>query len=113
MAVREPTCVNKFDRPLVGHVQIVWSCTIPGRSCTTIYCRVNCQRISGMEVVEGAHEKIQLAKSLDMWREILVQCVNPFTKPVELMAGSLVRRFHSVQEREMWQSLGETTEYSH
>jgi len=52
-------------------------------------------------VVKSAFEGVQLANSLnslDEQREFLVQCVNPFTKPVELPAGSLVEKFHSVQE---------------
>jgi len=35
----------------------------------------------------------------------LVQCVNPFTEPVELPAGSLVRKFHSVQEEDVGPAL--------
>jgi len=31
----------------------------------------------------------------------MVQCVNPFTEPVELSAGSLVGRFHSIQEEDV------------
>jgi len=52
-------------------------------------------------VVEGALGGVQLANSLnrlDERGEFLVQCVNPFTEPVELPAGSLVGKFHSVQE---------------
>jgi len=33
--------------------------------------------------------------------EFLVQCVNPFMEPVELPAGSLVGKFHSVQEEDV------------
>jgi len=106
MAGRELACVDKFGRPLVVSVQVVWSCTIPRCSRATIHRRVNCRRISGLGVVEGAHERIQVAKSLnqrDMQGKILVQCVNPVTEPVELSAGSLVGRFHSVQEGDVGQ----------
>jgi len=35
----------------------------------------------------------------------MVQCVNPFTEPVELPAGSLVGKFHSMQEEDVGPSL--------
>jgi len=38
---------------------------------------------------------------LDERREFLVQCVNPFTEPVELPAGLLVGKFHSMQEEDV------------
>jgi len=82
MGDRELTCVNKFGRPLAGGVQVVRNCTIPGRSRATIHCRLNNSQISGLGVVEGAHERIQLASSLNRLTErgeILVQCVNPFS----------------------------------
>jgi len=85
----------------VGGVQVVRNCTIPGRSRATIHCKVNNSQISRLEVVEGAHDRVQLANSLNQlitWGEILVQCVNPFTESVKLPAGSMVGRFHSVQE---------------
>jgi len=41
---------------------------------------------------------------------MLVQCVNPFTESVELPAGSMVSRFHSVQEGDVGLSLGEMTD---
>jgi len=31
MAGKELVCVNKFGRPLVGGVQVVRDCTVPGR----------------------------------------------------------------------------------
>ena len=65
MAGGELACVDKFGRPLVGGVQVVQNCTIPGPSCATIHCRVNSRRISGLGVVEGAHDRIQLASSLN------------------------------------------------
>jgi len=52
-------------------------------------------------VVEGALGGVQLANSLNTLverGEFLVQCVNPLTESVELPAGSLVGKFHSVQE---------------
>jgi len=64
-------------------------------------------------VVKGAHNRIQLASSLNQLTvrgEILVQCVNPFTESVKLPAGSMLGRFHSVQEEDVGLSLGDTTE---
>jgi len=66
-------------------------------------------------VVEGAHDRIQLASSLNQLtaqRENLVQCVNSFAETVQLSAGSMVGRFHSVQEKDVGPSLGDTTEES-
>jgi len=94
-------------------VQVVRSCTILGRSHATIHCRVNSKQISRLGVVEGAHDRIQLASSLNQLTargEILVQCVNPFMKLVKLPAGSMVGRFHSVQEGDVGPLLGETTD---
>jgi len=117
MAGKELTCVDKFGRPLLGGVQVVRNCTIPGRSRATIHCRVNNSQISGLGVVESAHDRIQLASSLNRLTtrgEILVQCVNPFTESVRvhgvLPAGSMLGRFHSVQEQDVGPSLGDTTE---
>jgi len=112
MARRELTCVDKFGRPLVGGVQVVRSCMIAGRYRATIYCRVNSRRISGIGVVEGVYDKIQLASSLNQLTargEILVQCVNLFTESVEMPAGFMVGRFHSVQEGDVGPSLGDAT----
>jgi len=53
MARRELACIDKFGRPLVGDIQVVRSCTIPGCSLATIHYRVNCWQISGLGVVEG------------------------------------------------------------
>jgi len=58
MARRKLTCVNKFGRPLVGGVQVVRNCTIPGCSRATIHCKVNNKQISGLGVVEGVHDRI-------------------------------------------------------
>jgi len=85
-------------------VQVVQRCTIPGRSWATVRCRVNCSEISDLGVVEGALGTVQLANSLnrlDGRGEFLVQCVNPFTEPVELPVGSLAGKFHSVQEEDV------------
>jgi len=63
-------------------------------------------------VVEGAHDRIQFASSLNQLtaqREILVQRVNPFTESVKLPAGFMVGRFHSVQGGDVGSSLGDTT----
>jgi len=73
---------------------------------------VNCREISEFRVVEGALWGVQLANSLnrlDELGEFLVQCVNPFTEPVELPAGSLVGKFHSMQEEDVEPAL-ETAE---
>jgi len=48
MAGKELTCVNKSRRLLVGGVQVVRNCMIPGRSQATIHCRVNSSQISGL-----------------------------------------------------------------
>jgi len=79
MASRGLTCVDKSGRPLVEGEQVVWDCMILGRSRATIHCRVNSSQISGLEVVEGAHDRIHLTSSfnrLNTQGEILVQCVN-------------------------------------
>jgi len=113
MAGKELTCVDKSGRPLVGGVQVVRNCTIPGRSRATIHCRVNNSQISGLGVVEGAHARIQLASSFNRLTErgeILVQCVNPFSEAVKLSSGSILDRFHSVQEKDIGPSLGDATE---
>jgi len=54
MARRELACVDRFGRPLIGGVQVVQRCTVPGRSRATVRCRVNCREISDLGVVEGA-----------------------------------------------------------
>jgi len=80
MAGKELVCIDKFGRPLVGGDQVVWNCTVPGRSQATFRCRVNYMSIATLEVVEGTHGAIRLANSLnrlDCWQELLVQCINP------------------------------------
>jgi len=116
MSGRELACVNKFGRPLVGDMQVVWNCTILGCSRATIYCKVNNSQLTRLGVVEGKHYRIQLASSLTQLSargEILLQCVNPFTESVKLPAGSMVGGFHSVQEGDMGPSLEDTAEGPH
>jgi len=51
---------------------------------------------------------VQLANSLnglDERGEFSVQCMNPFAEPVELPAGLLVGKFHSVQEENVGPAL--------
>jgi len=90
-------------------VQVVQRCTVSGPSRATICCRVNCRKISDLGVVEGVlGGGIQLANSLnrlDERGEFLAQYVNPFTEPVELPAGSLVGKFHSIQEEDVGPAL--------
>jgi len=54
MAWKELAYVDKFSRPLVGGVQVVWDCTIPGRSQATLRCRFNCKEIADLGVVGNA-----------------------------------------------------------
>jgi len=58
MAGRELVCVDKFGRPLVGGVQVVRDCMVPGRSQATLRCRVNFREIASLGVVEGMHGAI-------------------------------------------------------
>jgi len=113
MAGRKLTCVDKFGCPLVGGVQVVRNCTIPGCSWATIHCRVNSSQITGLGVVEGGHNRIQFTSSLNQLTvrgKIWVQCVNLSMESVKLLAGSMLGRFHSVQEKDMGPSLGDTAE---
>jgi len=108
MAGKELACVDKFGRPLVGGVQVVQDCTIPGRSQATLRCRVNCKEITDLGVVEGTHGAIRLANSLnwlDCRKELLVQCINPFAESVRLSAGVLVGKYHSIQETDVGPAL--------
>jgi len=76
---------------------------------------VNCREISDLGVVEGALGGVQLANSLnrlDERGEFLVQCTDPFTELVELPAGSLVEKFHSIQEEDVGPAL-ETVDVAH
>jgi len=65
MAEKELVCVDKFNRPLVGGVQVVPDCTVPGRCQTTLRCRFNCKKIAELRVVDGMHGRIQLRNSLN------------------------------------------------
>jgi len=58
MARKELVCVDKFCRPLVGRVQVVQDCTVPGRSQATLCCKVNCKRIAELRLVERMLERI-------------------------------------------------------
>jgi len=116
MAERELTCADKSGCPLAGCVQAVCKCTIPGRSRATIHCRVNDSQLSGLGAVESAHTRIQLAGSLNQLTdqgEILVQCVNPFSELVTILSGSMLSRFHFIQEADIGSSLGDATEGPH
>jgi len=113
MGDRELTCVNKFGRPLVGGVQVVRSCTIPGHSRVTIHCKVDGGYISRLRIVESTHARIQLARSLNRLTgqgKIWVQCINPFSEAVNLPSGSILGCFHSVQKETSRPSWGATTE---
>jgi len=54
LAEHDLACVDRLSRPLVGGVQVVRRCAIPGRSRATVCCRVNCREISDLGVVDGA-----------------------------------------------------------
>jgi len=91
MAGKELVCIDKFRRPLVGGVQVVQNYTVSGRSQATLCCKVNCKRIAGL--VEGMPVRIQLANSLNWLAcqgKLLLQSINPITKPIKLPAGALV-----------------------
>jgi len=64
-ARKELVYIDKFGRPLVGGVQVVRDCMVPGRSQATLRCRVNCKEIAGLGMVERMHGDIQLANSLN------------------------------------------------
>jgi len=86
----------------------VHRCTVPKRSRAKVCCRVNCRKISDLRVVEGALGGVYHANSLsrlDEWGEFLIQCVNPFTEPVEMPAGLLVRKFNSEQKEDVGAAL--------
>jgi len=108
MAGREACLCGLAWQTLGKGVQVVQWCTVPGRSWATVCCR----EISDLGVVEDALGGVQLANSLnrlDERGEFLVQCVNPFTEPVELPAGSLVGKFHSIQEEDVGLALETAT----
>jgi len=108
MAGKELACVEKFGRPLVGGAQVAGTATVPERSQATLRCRVNCKGIPDLGVVEGTHGAIRLANNLnqlDCQRELLVQCINPFMEPVQLSAGVLVGKYHSIQKADVGPAL--------
>jgi len=81
MSNRELACVDKFDRPLVGKIQVIRNCTTPGHSRATVHCKVDGGYLSGLRVVESTHARIQPARSLNWLAEqgeTWVQCINPF-----------------------------------
>jgi len=53
----ELACVDRFGRPLVGRVQVVLRCTIPGGSRATVRCRENCGKISDLGWWKGHLEE--------------------------------------------------------
>jgi len=57
--------VNKFGWLLVRGAQVVRNCSISRCFRATIHCRVNCKQISKLRVLDCAHERIQLANSLN------------------------------------------------
>jgi len=108
IARRKLVCVDKFGRPLVGGVQVAQDYTVPGRSQATLRCTVNYKGIAGLGVVEGTYGAIRLANSLnwiDCRQELLVQCINTFTKSVRLSAAALVGKYHSTQEADVGPAL--------
>jgi len=116
MAGKEYFCVDKFGRSLVGGVQVVRNCTIPGHSLAIIYCRVSDCQFSRRGFIEGRHTRVQLARSLNRLidrGEILVQCVNPFLESVALPSWFLLGHFHTIQEGNVGPSLGKATEGPH
>jgi len=68
MAGKELACVDNFGRPLVGGVQVVRDCTIPGRSQRDPRLLSDAEstaEIAAVGVVEGTHGAIRLANSLN------------------------------------------------
>jgi len=103
MGHKELTCVDKLGRPLAGGIQVVQSCTIPGRSRATVHCKVDGGYSSGLGVVESTHDRIRPAHSLNRLirqGEIWAQYVNPFPESVNLPSGSVLGQFHPVPEED-------------
>jgi len=101
MGNKELTCVDKIGCSLAGGMQVVQSCTIPGRSIATVHCKVDGGYFSGLRVVESTHDRIWPAHSLNRVTErgeIWVQYFNPFPESVNLPSGSTLDQFHPVQE---------------
>jgi len=69
MSNKELTCVDKLGCSLAGGIQVVRSCTIPGRSRATVHCKVNDGYFSGLGVVESMHGIIRPAHSLNQLTE--------------------------------------------
>jgi len=65
MGNKELTCVDKLGRSLAGGIQVVRSCTMPGRSRATVHCKVDGGYSSGLGVVESMHSRIRPAHSLN------------------------------------------------
>jgi len=100
---KELTCVDKLGRPLAGGIQVVRSCTIHGHSRATVHCKVDGGYLSELGVVESTHARIRPARSLNRLTErgeIWVQCINPLPESVNLLSGSTLGRFHSVQGKD-------------
>jgi len=113
MGNKELTCVDKLSRSLAGGIQVVRSCTIPGRSRATVHCKVDGGYVSGLGVVESTHGRIRPAHSLNRLRErgeIWVQYVNPFPEVVNLPSGSILGQFYPVYEEDSGPSWKTTAE---
>jgi len=103
MGHKELTCVDKLGRPRARGIQVVQSCTIPGRSRATVHCKVDGGYSSGLGVVESTHGRIRPAHSLNRLTrqgEIWVQYVNPFPASVNLPSSSVLGQFHPVPEED-------------
>jgi len=90
MGHKELTCVDMLGRPLAGGIQVVQSCTIPGRSRATVHCKVDGGYSSGLEVAQSTHCRIIPAHSLNRLTrrgEIWVQYVPFLTGPIPSCPG--------------------------
>jgi len=113
MGHKELTFVDKLGRPLAGGIQVVQSCTIPGRSRATVHCKVDGSYSSGLGVVENTHGRIRPAHSLNRLTrrgEIWGQYNNPFPESVSLPSGSILGQFYPVQEEDSGPSWETTAE---
>jgi len=113
MGNKELTCVDKLGRSLAGGIQVIRSCTIPGRSRATVHCKVDVGYSSGLGVVESTHGRIRPTHSLNRLTErgeIWVQYINPFPESVNLPSGSTLGLFYPVQEKDSGPSWETTTE---
>jgi len=110
MGYKELACVDKLSCPLVGGIQVVQSCTIPGHPRATVHCKVDGGYLS---VVESTHARIRPVRNLNRLAErgeIWVQCINPFPESVRLPSGFNLGQFLSVQEEDSGPSWETTTE---